>query len=70
MFSAYNILTNDLGIKLCLMLMKLSGDAMQGSILSTEAHNVVPEDLGDLNRSRREEIRVPAVQGCTRKGRC
>lgn len=57
MFSSYNVLINDLGIKISLMLMKCSGDSMLGSILNTEARNAIPEDLGDLDTSRREVIK-------------
>lgn len=52
MFSSYHVLINDLGIKISLMLMKRSGDAMLGSILSTEAHNVIAEAMGYLDMSR------------------
>lgn len=57
MFSSYNVLINDLGIKISLILMKCSGDTILGSILNTEARNVIPEDLGDLDMSRREVIK-------------
>lgn len=57
MFSSYNVLITVLGIKISLMLMKCSGDAILGSILNTEARNGIPEDLGDLNMSRREMIK-------------
>lgn len=56
-FSSYNVLINDLGIKISLMLMKCSGSAMLGSILNTEARNVIPENLGDFDMSRREVIK-------------
>lgn len=52
MFSSYNVLINDLGIKISLMLMKRSGDAVLGSILSLEVHNVIAEAMGSLDMSR------------------
>ena len=57
MFSSYNVLINDLSVKISLMLMKCSGDAMLGSILNTEVRNVIPEDPSDLDTSRREVIK-------------
>lgn len=51
-FSSYNVLINDLGTKISLMLMTYSGDAMLGSILNAAARNIVAEDLGDLDTSR------------------
>lgn len=50
--SSYNVLINDLGTKISLMLMKCSGDAILGSILNAAAHNIIAEDLGDLDTSR------------------
>lgn len=51
-FSSYNVLINDLGTKISLMLMTYSGDAMLGSILNAAARNIIAEDLGDLDTSR------------------
>lgn len=56
-FSSYNVLINDLSIKISLMLMKCSGGTMLGIILNTEARDVIPEDLGDFDMSRREVIK-------------
>lgn len=51
-FLSYNILINDLAIKISLMLIECSGDAILGSILDPEARNSIAEDLGDLDTSR------------------